>query len=239
MTKSREDFLLDFFFSPDHHTPMNIKETVTKAVSDLDRGTFTFLYMDDKTGKNKRRAVQFLRPAKEMKEVYESKGKGSWTTLADTSAHGALLTKNDKEYLRAYPTVEDSSGYSDISKVFSLEKITGLAPLTIKETNGDVIEMAREGQFDVVVQGCNCFNTMGSGLAAQVRVKCPNAYKADLASQSGDKNKLGTYTLGMEKENYVMINGYTQYGFGRMSTNPDGGPVMEAPADYDAIRSVL
>ena len=30
---------------------------------------------------------------------------------------------------------------------------------------GDLIKSAKEGQFDVIIHGCNCFNTMGAGIA--------------------------------------------------------------------------
>lgn len=28
---------------------------------------------------------------------------------------------------------------------------------------GDLLKLADDGQFDVIVHGCNCFNTMGAG----------------------------------------------------------------------------
>lgn len=219
---------------------MDTKAIVGAAVAALSQDPYTFLYLDEKTGKKKRRVVQFIRPAKEMKEVYESKGKGSWTTDAKTEASGAIIVKNDKEYLRAYPCAEDASGYSDVGKVFSLDKVEKLEKLTIKETAGDLIAMGKASDFDLIIQGCNCFNTMGSGLAAQIRKEFPDACRADKETRSGDKAKLGDFTYSVECDGKLLVvNGYTQYGFGRMSTNPEGGPVMEIPCDYDAIRSVL
>ena len=41
---------------------------------------------------------------------------------------------------------------------------------------GDLIKLAQAGEFDVIVQGCNCFNTMGSGLAKQIKAEIPEAY---------------------------------------------------------------
>ena len=37
-----------------------------------------------------------------------------------------------------------------------------------QEVNGNLIKMALEGQFDVIVHGCNCHSTMGAGLAPQM-----------------------------------------------------------------------
>ena len=37
-----------------------------------------------------------------------------------------------------------------------------------KEINGDLIELAKQGTFDVIAHGCNCFCTMGAGIAPQM-----------------------------------------------------------------------
>ena len=39
---------------------------------------------------------------------------------------------------------------------------------------GCLIELAVEGNFDVIVHGCNCFNTMGAGIAKQIKKKASN-----------------------------------------------------------------
>lgn len=31
----------------------------------------------------------------------------------------------------------------------------------LKHVKGNLLNLAEAGQFDIVVQGCNCFNTMG------------------------------------------------------------------------------
>ena len=65
----------------------------------------------------------------------------------------------------------------------------------LKHAQGDLLQMAREGQFDAVVHGCNCFCTMGSGIARQVREQYPSAYEADCKTVGGDIRKLGNYTF--------------------------------------------
>lgn len=35
----------------------------------------------------------------------------------------------------------------------------------MKEINGDLVEMADNGQFSLIVHGCNCQSVMGSGIA--------------------------------------------------------------------------
>jgi O-acetyl-ADP-ribose deacetylase (regulator of RNase III) len=42
---------------------------------------------------------------------------------------------------------------------------------------GDLIRLAILGNFDVIVHGCNCFKTMGGGIAAQIKRVFPKAYQ--------------------------------------------------------------
>ena len=97
---------------------------------------------------------------------------------------------------------------------------------------GDLIQKARAGEFDVIVHGCNCFCTMGAGIAKTIKQIFPAAYQADLATIAGDRSKLGTYSAASVEvltKALVIVNAYTQYqwrGGGRK-------------ADYDAIRRVF
>lgn len=100
----------------------------------------------------------------------------------------------------------------------------------LKLVTGDLLQLGRENQFDIIVQGCNCFNVMGAGIAAQIKKQFPDAYLADQHTLAGDRNKLGTFTLGMSGR-LVIINAYTQYGTARY----EGHDVF----DYDAFEDVL
>ncbi len=98
--------------------------------------------------------------------------------------------------------------------------------------NGDLIQLAKEGVFDIIVHGCNCFNTMGAGIAKQIKSNFPEAYKADLKTTKGDKEKLGNYSsviVDQGTKNFTIINAYTQYSW-------YGAGVK---VDYSAIRSVF
>lgn len=86
---------------------------------------------------------------------------------------------------------------------------------------GDLLVLADTGSFDVIVQGCNCFNTMGSGLARQIREKWPTVYEADCRTVKGDYNKLGNYTRASPFPGLVVINAYTQYAFNSPGENKD------------------
>ena len=98
----------------------------------------------------------------------------------------------------------------------------------MKTVKGDLIQLALSGKFDVIIHGCNCFCSMGAGIAKQIRETFPIAYQADLETVSGDKKKLGSYsqaTLKVKQKPLTIINGYTQYHYA-------GSMVL---ADYSAI----
>lgn len=80
----------------------------------------------------------------------------------------------------------------------------------MKQVKGDLLAMGKANEFDIIVQGCNCWNAMGSGIAKSIREQFPDAWLADQETLAGDRNKLGCYTIGMNGR-LVIINAYTQY----------------------------
>jgi len=94
---------------------------------------------------------------------------------------------------------------------------------------GNLIAMGKNNDFDIIVHGCNCFCTMGAGIAAQIAQQFPDANLADAETVRGDPGKLGTYTIGMSGR-LVILNAYTQYG-----TSNTGRDVFE----YTAFERVL
>lgn len=94
--------------------------------------------------------------------------------------------------------------------------------------HGDIITLAKAGCFDGIIHGCNCMCNFGAGLAKQIKLHFPEAYKADLETKKYDKNKLGTYSLAWV-DDLKIINAYTQYNYGGGKRN----------ADYNAIRKVF
>jgi len=103
----------------------------------------------------------------------------------------------------------------------------------MKTVKGDLIKLAEQGVFDLIVQGCNCFHTQSSGLAGQLASKYPQVLEADKTqSKYGDKEKLGKSTevnIEVGETTFIVINVYTQYFFGL------GKDVFE----YDAFREFL
>jgi O-acetyl-ADP-ribose deacetylase (regulator of RNase III) len=90
----------------------------------------------------------------------------------------------------------------------------------LKHTRGNLLDLAEQGAFDVIVQGCNCFNTMGSGIAREIRERYPMAYEIDQLTQRGDIMKLGCWTEA-EPSTFIIVNAYTQYGFNANGNTAD------------------
>lgn len=88
----------------------------------------------------------------------------------------------------------------------------------MKIINGNIVNLAKEGNFDVIVHGCNCFNIMGAGVAKQIKSEFPEAYDADLRTEKGDVNKMGTFTQAQVDrfaKPFTVVNAYTQYQHGK------------------------
>lgn len=84
----------------------------------------------------------------------------------------------------------------------------------LKHTTGNLLDLAEAGEFDIIIQGCNCFNTMGGGLAKEIRERYPHVAEVDLMTLRGDYTKLGNWTTSavVKGDNaFVVINAYTQY----------------------------
>ena len=95
----------------------------------------------------------------------------------------------------------------------------------MKQITGDLVKMAKADKFDVIFHGCNCYRTMGAGIAKQIKIAFPDAYKADLATNVGDRTKLGTITFA-KCGTVNVVNAYTQHRYGR----------NQKFVDYDAVR---
>ena len=81
----------------------------------------------------------------------------------------------------------------------------------LKRVKGDLLKLAEEDNFAVIVHGCNCFHTMGGGIAKEISEKYPMAYAIDCAqTKYGDYSKLGSWT-SFYTGKFVIINAYTQF----------------------------
>ena len=109
-----------------------------------------------------------------------------------------------------------------------------------REITGDLIELALKGEFTVITHGCNCFCTMGAGIAPQMAKAfgCDNFFLENKKFK-GDIDKLGRieYTekyLEDLDERLFVVNSYTQYHYGK--NHADG---VSNPLDYEALTLCL
>jgi O-acetyl-ADP-ribose deacetylase (regulator of RNase III) len=99
--------------------------------------------------------------------------------------------------------------------------------MSLKELDGNLLECAEQGMFEVIVQGCNCQNVFGAGLAKQIRMKYPQAYLADSNADRIGVNVLGNVSVA-QCQGFIIVNAYTQKNIG-------GG----LQTSYEAVRECM
>lgn len=96
-----------------------------------------------------------------------------------------------------------------------------------KEITGDLLELAKEGHFDIIAHGCNCHKMMGAGIAYQIAKKFPVAYQIDKVDKRTPLQRLGDLTYSHNHlGRFIIANLYSQYA---------GGPNL----DYSALELSL
>lgn len=101
----------------------------------------------------------------------------------------------------------------------------------MKVVHGDLLQFALNGDFNVIVHGCNCQHTMGKGIALAIKQQFPEAYLADCATPKGGA-KMGSISAAEIRRGtarFVVVNAYTQLHW--------RGP--EAIVDYVALRQAM
>ena len=68
--------------------------------------------------------------------------------------------------------------------------------MNLIEKEGDLLDLAEDGEIDVIVHQANLEHTFGAGIALAIRRRFPYAYRADLRSRFNDPAKLGSFTIG-------------------------------------------
>jgi hypothetical protein len=84
----------------------------------------------------------------------------------------------------------------------------------IKYKVANIVDEIKTNAYDAVIHGCNCQNTMGSGIALALRNLEPSVYDADLKTQRGDFNKLGNFTFAYYNDTRI-YNIYQQFRYGK------------------------
>jgi O-acetyl-ADP-ribose deacetylase (regulator of RNase III) len=85
----------------------------------------------------------------------------------------------------------------------------------MKQLKGNLLDLAEQGQFDIIVHGCNCFHAMRSGIAAEIARRYPEAEQVDSQTEHGSRKKLGHFSYAFverkDKHPFYIVNAYTQY----------------------------
>lgn len=113
------------------------------------------------------------------------------------------------------------------------------------EVDGDLIELALNGKFDIITHGCNCLSKMGAGIAVGM-ASTFGCDKFPMELIGPDPKKLGNidfkeflltpqgpFVSNQNPFNYkklIVVNSYTQYKYGK--NHKDG---VEKPIDYEAL----
>lgn len=112
--------------------------------------------------------------------------------------------------------------------------------IEVKKVKGNIIDMIERGEITATAHGCNCFHTMGSGIA-----KTFNEYtdgkllEADKQTVYGDINNLGNYT-SIDFNGVKFFNIYSQYiHAGQFKGNRDGLVYVNWVAVSNALFNVV
>ena len=97
----------------------------------------------------------------------------------------------------------------------------------IEQYNGDIFDSPSQ----IIIHSANCFHTMGTGIAKEIKRRYPRAFEVDCMTKKGDRGKLGQFSFALSNFNQpqTIINAYTQYMLGR----------DRVYVDYDAFYKAL
>lgn len=88
--------------------------------------------------------------------------------------------------------------------------------LKVNLIKGDLIKLSKEGRFDYIVHGCNCYHTMGAGIAKAIKESFPEAFRADVENHelSEAEHQAGYWSMAPINRKLTVVNFYTQVKLG-------------------------
>lgn len=91
-------------------------------------------------------------------------------------------------------------------------------PKQYEEIKGDLIVLAKQGKFDIIAHGCNCFSSQGAGIALHMaKAFRTDKMKVELDKRLKPEEKLGTVDCKMVSliqrrgATMIVVNAYTQF----------------------------
>lgn len=89
-----------------------------------------------------------------------------------------------------------------------------------KVVEGNLIDLAIEGNFDIIAHGCNCQKIMGAGIAFQIANRIPKAKLVDQQDERSPLQRLGDLSISdpyktLSGKIFIVLNLYTQFMPGR------------------------
>jgi O-acetyl-ADP-ribose deacetylase (regulator of RNase III) len=103
--------------------------------------------------------------------------------------------------------------------------------MEIEYRKGCLIKAVENEEVGAFAHGANCFNTMKSGIAPLITKAFPQMETADLETEKGDLNKLGTVTYAWTDLGTLGFNVYSQYKYGYNKNS--------VYANYEAIQKAF
>lgn len=103
--------------------------------------------------------------------------------------------------------------------------------------DGNLLDLAENGEFDVIIHGCNAFHRMKSGLAKEISERYPEVVEADNKTTYGDRSKIGTYSQCLVNntiyDGFLIINAYTQFHMNKI------GEPFKDHFEYEGFQNIL
>ena len=103
----------------------------------------------------------------------------------------------------------------------------------IRYKKGNLIDAFINNEINVLVHQANCFNTMGSGIAKEIKARLPEMFAADCETIKGHVEKLGSYSYAI----FGGDNNLPKYGFNLYGQYRYGNDKQHT--DYVAIKEGL
>lgn len=104
--------------------------------------------------------------------------------------------------------------------------------MKIKLIKGDLLDFSEN--INIIFHGCNIENTMGAGLAKQIKYKIPEMYNADTMAYKTGNVRLGGFSFAKFQRNKKIYYGYNLYQQSLRNYSK-----WNIPLDYEALKNAL